>query len=149
MSHQNLRQRLRTFLSENENRPVASPTLERTVAPSLNMDKSNTTMNHYVNNEDIDNISNNQNTFNNSRTINNESLYNSVSNVSNTSTRSTTNNSSSGTVDNSITFQEGAIQITMTNGNEADIDKLVKQIANKLKKEANLRSTLNYKPVIA
>lgn len=116
-----------------------------------NMDNLNDTiLNNTYDNKTLDNsIVNNKNDYQNVNSRN-DSLYNSVSNVSHISdSRRSTNTSSSDKIDNSITFQEGAIQITMTNGNEADIDKLVKQIATKLKKEANLRSTLNYKPVIA
>lgn len=51
--------------------------------------------------------------------------------------------------DSSITFQQGAIQITMTNGNDADVDKLVKKIAEKLQRERQLRNTLNYRPSLA
>lgn len=116
----------------------------RSVANSLS-----TVMNNYDNQALGDNISTNQNDFSTNNNIS-DTLYKSVSNTStNTTNKSATNNSSStGKVDNSITFNEGAIQITMTNGNDADIDKLVKQIAIKLKKEANLRSTLNYKPLV-
>lgn len=116
----------------------------RSVANSLS-----TVMNNYDNQALGDNISTNQNDFSTNNNIS-DTLYKSVSNTStNTTNKSATNNSSStGKVDNSITFNEGAIQITMTNGNDADIDKLVKQIATKLKKEANLRSTLNYKPLV-
>lgn len=116
----------------------------------INNNSSNT-----VNEGHVYNDSSNYNTENNS----NSSLTNSNSNTNNVyRSLSTTMNNSTSTdnrretanskVDNSITFSEGAIQITMTNGNEADIDKLVRQIATKLKKEANLRSTLNYKPLV-
>ena len=71
-------------------------------------------------------------------------LFNSVtnSNVDN----SVSHTASSSTVDNSIVFKEGAIQITMTDGKDSDIDKLVKKITEKLKRESGLRNTLNYRP---
>ena len=54
---------------------------------------------------------------------------------------STTNN------DNSVTFNEGAIQINLQQGTEADATKLAKMIMEKIKRETQLRSTLNYNAI--
>lgn len=67
-------------------------------------------------------------------------LVNTTISNNNTTDRTTTSES----IDNSITFKEGAIQITMTDGNDRDIDSLVKKIATKLQREQELRRTLNY-----
>lgn len=48
--------------------------------------------------------------------------------------------------DNSVTFNEGAIQINLQQGSEADATKLAKMIMEKIKRETQLRSTLNYNP---
>lgn len=53
---------------------------------------------------------------------------------------------SSTTNDNSVTFNEGAIQINLQQGTEADATKLAKMIMEKIKRETQLRSTLNYNP---
>lgn len=53
------------------------------------------------------------------------------------STSTTTN-------DNSVTFNEGAIQVNLQQGTEADATKLAKMIMEKIKRETQLRSTLNY-----
>lgn len=58
----------------------------------------------------------------------------------NARTVSTTSN------DNSVTFSEGAIQINLQQGSEADATKLAKMIMEKIKRETQLRSTLNYNP---
>ena len=73
-----------------------------------------------------------------------QQIFSSVTNS--TVDKSISNKASNSTVDNSIVFKEGSIQITMTNGNDNDIDKLVKKIAEKLKRETGLRNTLNYRP---
>lgn len=104
----------------------------------------------YNNSNNYNTENNNSNsTLTNNNSSNTSNIFRSLSTINN-STNNTTNNggTSNAKIDNSITFSEGAIQITMTNGNDADIDKLVRQIATKLKKEANLRSTLNYKPLV-
>ena len=48
--------------------------------------------------------------------------------------------------DNSVTFNQGAIQINLQQGTEADATKLAKMIMEKIKRETQLRSTLNYNP---
>lgn len=58
---------------------------------------------------------------------------------------SAVNNSTSN--DNSITFSEGAIQINIEKATEQDANKLAKMIMEKIKKETQLRSTLNYRPI--
>ena len=49
--------------------------------------------------------------------------------------------------DNSVTFNEGAIQINLQQGTEADATKLAKMIMEKIKRETQLRSTLNYNAI--
>ena len=69
-------------------------------------------------------------------------------NSTNSNTRSVDTSTHTSSTDNSIKFEQGAIQITMTNGNADEVDKLVKQIAEKLKREMGLRNTLNYRPQV-
>lgn len=102
-------------------------------------------------NEVYNNIANkdSKDLYNSTTNTNRKELYNSVSSV-NTSNNSKSLNNSNKTehIDNSVTFSEGAIQVTLTNGDEADVEKLFKEIAKRLKREQSLRNTLNYKPVL-
>lgn len=77
-----------------------------------------------------------------------ESSNNSFSSVA-TSIGSSKSNSDSGnnvpvSNDNSVTISEGAIQITMTNGNEADIRNLVKRVGQEIQRQQHLTSVRNY-----
>lgn len=65
-----------------------------------------------------------------------------VTNVSNNTT--TEKSSTSESVDNSIVFEEGAIQVTMTNGDREDVESLFREFTKRLKREQELRKTLNY-----
>lgn len=50
-------------------------------------------------------------------------------------------------VDNSVTFSEGSIQITVNDGKDFDAKKYAKQIMEEIKREQQLRNTLQYKTV--
>lgn len=73
-------------------------------------------------------------------------VYASVSGVNTTNIDKSDKSTSTEQIDNSVTFSEGAIQVTLTNGSEADVEKLFKEISKRLKREQSLRNTLNYKP---
>lgn len=130
---------------------------EAQVKPMMaNLDYSKTLTSNYANdysrslvNNSTDNTVNNANDYS---TTNEEiqTVYNKISNVSNV----TNNNSKTkgetpniDKVDNSITISQGAIQITMTNGNEQEIDALVKKLFQKIQRENELRNTLKYKAI--
>ena len=70
-----------------------------------------------------------------------------VSPLTNTLAR-TTNRYSDTSVSNdySVTFDKGAIQITVENGNDSDIEKIAQQIMLKIKRQQQLDNTRNYKP---
>lgn len=101
----------------------------------------NTLMNNYDDRNFGDNITTNKNDHN-TNSIVNDNLYKTTTNNSNVNN---TNNTTTGNVDNSVTFSEGAIQIQLQQGSEADANKLAKMIMDKIKKEMQLRNTLNYK----
>lgn len=67
-----------------------------------------------------------------------------ITNVSNNTTMD--KSTSTETVDNSITFTEGSIQITMNSGTEQEINALVKKLFTKIQREQELRNTLKYRP---
>ena len=67
--------------------------------------------------------------------------------TSSANTKAVQGNSTSTTNDNSVTFNEGAIQINLQQGSEADATKLAKMIMEKIKRETQLRSTLNYNAI--
>lgn len=128
---------------------------QSTVEPMVsNVDYSKTLTSNYandysrslVNNENVSNNTNDYSTTNNEDI---KTVYNKISNVSNVSninegkTKSAT--ATAEKVDNSVNISEGAIQITMTNGNEQEIDALVKKLFQKIQRENELRNTLRYK----
>lgn len=118
-----------------------------------NVDYSKTLTSNYANDYSRSLVNNNNNTTSlntNDYSTNNEDIktvYNKISNVSNVSNINGTDSKTPTTekVDNSITISEGAIQITMNNGNEQEIDALVKKLFQKIQRENELRNTLNYK----
>lgn len=92
-------------------------------------------------------INNNTSDYNSvNEDYNTKTLYNKVGNVpTNTSPYTSNTETKTQKVDNSITINEGAIQITMTNGSEKEIDALVKKLFQKIQRENELRNTLRYK----
>lgn len=179
-----LTQKLRTYLNENDKNPTSkttqvvqmvTPTVkvempdlsnvisladyrrskqQATVEPMVsNVDYSKTLTSNYANDYSRSLVNNNNNTTSlntNDYSTNNEDIktvYNKISNVSNVSNVHGTDSKTPTTekVDNSITISEGAIQINMTNGNEQEIDALVKKLFQKIQRENELRNTLNYK----
>ena len=67
--------------------------------------------------------------------------------TSSANTKAVQGNATSTTNDNSVTFNEGAIQINLQQGSEADATKLAKMIMEKIKRETQLRNTLNYNAI--
>lgn len=60
-------------------------------------------------------------------------------------TSSSKGNSTSNT--SNVNFNEGAIQINLQNGTEADATRLAKMVMEKIKRETQLRSSLNYSAI--
>lgn len=48
-------------------------------------------------------------------------------------------------IDSSITFSKGSIQINVQNGSDLDLNKIAKQLMEKIQREQQLRNTLRYK----
>ena len=70
--------------------------------------------------------------------------------ITNNYSSTTPNNSSSterNSIDNSITVENGAIQITMTDGNSDELDSLVDELFAKIERKRQLKDTMNYKPL--
>lgn len=70
-------------------------------------------------------------------------------NPSSTAPSSTPLGGNSSSIDNSVTFSEGAIQITLTKGDEADAENLARKIIEKIKRDKELKDTMNYRPHFA
>lgn len=135
-----LTQGLRNFLAERERGVELNTPLNHEVVNNIEINpivrnaevqtpvtrEANTTID---NSKELFNTISNSNNYNNSRTINHDNT--------------------ASTVDNSIVFNEGAIQVTLENGGQEDVEKLFKLFMTKLKKEKSLRSTLNYRPSLA
>lgn len=51
-------------------------------------------------------------------------------------------------IDNSITFTQGSIQINVANGQDLDLDSIAKQLMQKIQREQQLRNTLKYRPAL-
>lgn len=110
----------------------------KSVATSLS-----TIMNNY--DRDLgDTISTNKNEYTTNSNVG-DTLYNSLKNMATNTSNNTSTSTTNGNVDNSVTFSEGAIQIQLQQGTEADATKLAKMIMDKIKKEMQLRNTLNYR----
>lgn len=62
-------------------------------------------------------------------------------------TTNKTNNQNSVSNDYSVTFDKGAIQITVENGNDTDVEQIAQKIMQKIKRQQQLESTRNYKPL--
>ena len=84
------------------------------------------------------------NTTNNEETNNSSNVYNNMtSTLANTTNKNSHTNVSN---DYSVTFDKGAIQITVENGNDTDVEKIAQQIMLKIKRQQQLDNTRNYKP---
>ena len=79
----------------------------------------------------------NTNTINNQGTTNNNRKYMS-------STTNTTNTTVQGDTDNSITFNQGAIQINVRNASEEEALRLANKIMETIKRKKELNSMMNY-----
>ena len=62
-------------------------------------------------------------------------------------TTNKTNNQNSVSNDYSVTFDKGSIQITVENGNDTDVEQIAQKIMQKIKRQQQLESTRNYKPL--
>ena len=78
-----------------------------------------------------------------------DSTHNVYNNMTSTLAHTTTktNNQNSVSNDYSVTFDKGSIQITVENGNDTDIEQIAQKIMQKIKRQQQLDSTRNYKPV--
>ena len=135
-----LTQGLRNFLAERERGVELSTPLNQGVVNNIEINPvvRNAEVQTPVTREANTNIDNSRELFN---TISNSNNYN--------NSRTINHDNTSSTVDNSIVFNEGAIQVTLENGGPEDVEKLFKLFMAKLKKEKSLRSTLNYRPSLA
>ena len=78
---------------------------------------------------------------------NDQPLYNSISNVSTNTSMDRSSNPT--TVDNSIVFNEGSIQINLESDSDVDLNKLAKKIAKMIATNKEIKNMQNYKPVHA